>query len=319
MTPTQLRAFCAVVQHGSVKEAAIELGVTEAAVSIHVAQLRKELDDRLFTRTGAGLAFTPGGLRLAGRATEMLGLQDLTIREVNQAGRGRRVLRLAATSIFAEHAAPGLIELFAARADDLEVELSVVPSHQLWPLLEARAADVTIGPAPVHPPEGATRKEFLKYQIIGVTGPDHPLAGRPARAELLRDQTWLLGPSAVERGGAVQSLVRRLELPEANQQIFQSHAAAIEEAKRNRGVALVASFAVAGDLSAGRLVRLGGATGPHAEGLWAAMTLPPHLVLPAAAELLRFITTPRATQAMLRGSGVNIARFRPSIHVTLWS
>jgi LysR family transcriptional regulator, low CO2-responsive transcriptional regulator len=31
------------------------------------------------------------------------------------------------------------------------------------------------------------------------------------------------------------------------------------------------------------------------------------------------VTTPRATQAMLRGSGVTAGRFKPSIHVTLWS
>jgi LysR family transcriptional regulator, low CO2-responsive transcriptional regulator len=48
------------------------------------------------------------------------------------------------------------------------------------------------------------------------------------------------------------------------------------------------------------------------------MSLPAHSVLPAASELLRFITTPRATQAMLRGSGVTIGHFRPSVHVTLW-
>jgi hypothetical protein len=49
------------------------------------------------------------------------------------------------------------------------------------------------------------------------------------------------------------------------------------------------------------------------------MTLPAHSMLPAAAELLRFITTPRATQAMLRGAGVSIGHFRPSVHVTLWN
>jgi carbon-monoxide dehydrogenase large subunit len=43
MTPTQLRAFAAVVRLGSVKAAAAELDVTEAAVSLHVGQLRKEL------------------------------------------------------------------------------------------------------------------------------------------------------------------------------------------------------------------------------------------------------------------------------------
>ena len=80
MTPTQLRAFAAVVRLGSVKQAAAELGVSESAVSLHVGQLRKELGDQLFTRTAAGLAFTPGGLRLASRGAEMLGLQDRTIR-----------------------------------------------------------------------------------------------------------------------------------------------------------------------------------------------------------------------------------------------
>ena len=53
---------------------------------MHVGQLRKEFDDLLFTRTSSGLAFTPGGLRLASRAVEILGLQDRTVREVSQAG-----------------------------------------------------------------------------------------------------------------------------------------------------------------------------------------------------------------------------------------
>ena len=46
----------------------MELGVSDAAVSLHVAQLRKELGDKLFIPTAAGLSFTPGGLRLASRA-----------------------------------------------------------------------------------------------------------------------------------------------------------------------------------------------------------------------------------------------------------
>ena len=34
---------------------------------------------------------------------------------------------------------------------------------------------------------------------------------------------------------------------------------------------------------------------------------------------MRFITTPRATQAMVKGAGVDLGRFKPTIHVTLWS
>jgi len=318
VTPTQLRAFSAVVRHGSVKEAAAELGVTESAVSIHVAQLRKELEDLLFTRTAAGIAFTPGGLRLASRATEMLGLQDRTIREVSQAGSGRRLLRVAASSLFAEHAAPGLIEMFAGRADDLDVELSVRPPRQFEALLATRAVDVAIGPRPSRLPASVVHKPFLNYQIVVVVGSGHHLAGLKVRLTQLREQAWLLGPSVVEHEGAVPELLRHLDVHERYQQIYQSHSAALEEARRNKGVALAVSFAVAADLANGRLVRVAG-PGLHAEGVWSAMTLPAHSMPPAAAELVRFITTPRATQAMLRGAGVSIGHFRPSVHVTLWN
>src|ERR1700754_641805 len=148
MTPTQLRAYSTVVRLGSVKQAAAELEVSEAAVSLHIGQLRRELGDQLFHRPAAGLAFPPGGLRLASRAAEMLGLQDITILEVGAAGRGRRLLRLGASSLFAEHAAPGLIELFAGRAADLDVELSVHHTSRFPVLLAARTVDIMIGPLP---------------------------------------------------------------------------------------------------------------------------------------------------------------------------
>jgi hypothetical protein len=75
---------------------------------------------------------------------------------------------------------------------------------------------------------------------------------------------------------------------------------------------------VADDISNGRLVAISG-PGVKGDGVWSTLTLPEHSLLPAAAELTRFISTPRATRAMLRGSGANIGHFRPSVHVTLWS
>jgi DNA-binding transcriptional LysR family regulator len=318
VTPTQLRAFAAVVRLGSVKRASAELAVSEAAVSLHVGQLRKELGDKLFTPTAAGLAFTPGGLRLASRAAEMLGLQDRTILEVSQAGHGRRMLRVAASTLFAEHAAPGLIELFASRADDLDVELSVHNPRAFNTLLLTRAVDVAIGPRPPDLDESIVYTAFLNYQVVVVAGPDHPLTKIHSSVAQLRDQTWLLGPSAATDIGLVPSILRRINVPEENQQIFQSHAAALEEAKRGKGVALAISFAVAQDLANGYLKKLAVSSLPS-EGVWGTLALPARNAAPAAAELTRFVTTPRATQAMVHGSGVTVGRFRPSIYVTLWS
>ncbi len=318
MTPSRLRAFLEVVRSGSVKAAAQNLGVTESAVSLHVAHLREELDDRLFTRTASGLAFTPGGLRLASRAAEILGLQSQTVREVSQAARGQRLLRLGAASLFAEHAAPGLIDLFAGRADDLQVELSVHPPSQLPRLLTARAIDVAIGPAPRQTPPQFLSTSFLQYQLVIVASAAHPLAGRTATAALLRRQTWLLGPSSVGPENPAATLLSQVAVPEDRQRIFQSDAAALEEAERSHGVAPALRYAVAKDLARGRLALIDG-PGLAVSGQWSAMTLQTPDPPSAVAELLRFITTPRATQAMIRGAGVRIGRFRPAVHITLWS
>ncbi len=287
---------------------------------MHVAQLRKELDDPLFARTAAGLAFTPGGLRLASRAVEILGLQRQTAIEVTEAAHGRRLLRIAASSAFAEHAAPGLIELFSSRAKDLSVELSVHPTSRFRELISSRAVDIALGPSAG---DGSSNgsivvRPFLKYQILTVAAPASPLATRPPTTALLAEQQWMLGPSAGNADGEIAAIIRNLAIPESQQRIFQSDAAALEEVQRVGGVTLAIGFAVGKDLSAGRVVHVKG-HGLQAPGEWCALTLGPSARQPAVSELVRFITTPRCTQAMLRGTGVGVTRFRPKVHVTLWS
>ncbi len=135
---------------------------------------------------------------------------------------------------------------------------------------------------------------------------------------MLRQQTWLLGPSAAEDAGVTTALLHRLGIPEDRQQIFQSHAAALDETKRGRGISLTLSFAVAQDLASGQLVQVSGRN-LSAQGSWHISTLGGGQATPAAEEMTRFITTPRATQAMLRGRAVAHGRFKPAVHVTLWS
>lgn len=294
--------------------------MSDAGISMHVAQLRKELEDPLFSKTSAGLAFTPGGLRLASRAVEILGLQQQTTIEVIEAAHGRRLLRIAASSMFAEHAAPGLIELFSSRANDLSVELSVHPTGRFHELIVSRSVDIALGPvrSPIDD-DSVVVRPFLNYQIVAVASPDSDAAAvPPPPLAVLRDQPWMLGPSAGNPDGEIASILRDLAIPEARQRIFQSDAAALEEVQRVGGVALAVSFAVGKDIAAGRLARLKG-PGLQLTGTWSAMTLIPAARQPAVSELVRFITTPRCTQAMVKGTGVGVTRFRPKIHVTLWS
>jgi DNA-binding transcriptional LysR family regulator len=220
--------------------------------------------------------------------------------------------------MFAEHAAPGLIDLFTGRAADLDVELSVHRSADFAQLLLTRTVDVAIGPRPAVVDEPMLCTPFLNYELALVAHPEHPLTRMRPGAGELREQTWLLGPSAAAEKGLVWSILRRIEVPEDRQQIFQSHAAALEEAKRGRGVALVVSFAAAQELANHELKKIV-VPALQAREAWSILTLADRRATAAASELRRFVMTPRATQAMLRGSGVSVGRFRPSIHVTLWS
>src|ERR1700754_2121244 len=126
MTLAQLQSFVLVARHGSVKAAAAELEVTEPAVSVAVAALRRELGDELFVRNGRGIALTPGGRRLAALASEILGLAEQARRSVAESGDDGRRVQVVATSVVAEHISP-LIELFAGLDDGVEVAVESVP------------------------------------------------------------------------------------------------------------------------------------------------------------------------------------------------
>jgi len=318
VTPTQLRAFACVVRQGSVKGAAQELGITESAISMNLKQLRTELDDRLFTRTPSGLAFTPGGLRLASRAREILDLQSRTVLEVSEAGNGRRLLRLASSDLFAEHAAPGLISMFTSRARDLDVELSVHPVTTFSALVASRAVDVALGPVVKLPHGPVEQRPFLSYDVLVVAAPEHPAAAGKIALDQLAGQVWNLGPGASGSGGEASGVLRHLAVPEPNQRIFQSDAAALAETRRGMGLAIAVGFTVRDDLRRGRLLQI---DAPHlaSRGAWATWSLSGEQHPSASAELIRFVATPRATQAMVRGEAAGVGRFRPAVHVTLWS
>ncbi len=144
MTLAQLQSFVLVARHGSVKAAAAELEVTEPAVSVAVAALRRELGDELFVRHGRGIALTPGGRKLAALAGEILSLAEQARRSV--ASESRRLV-VAATPTVAEHVGP-LIDAFAARDPELELSLTELPGAAFAEALEHRRADIALGPSP---------------------------------------------------------------------------------------------------------------------------------------------------------------------------
>ena len=76
MTLNQLRTFLAVAETGSVRAAAQDLVVTQAAVSASLAALQKSLGVALLEPDGRGLRLTAAGQAYAGYVRRVLGLLD---------------------------------------------------------------------------------------------------------------------------------------------------------------------------------------------------------------------------------------------------
>ncbi len=315
---SQLRAFALVARLGSMRAAALELGVSEPAVSSAIAALRGDLGDPLVVRSGGGIALTAGGRRLAAHADEIVGLAERARREVAAAGSAQDVLRVAVTPAFDEHAAGALVDAFTRRSPGTKVELLRADPDRLRVLLVERAADLTLG---VRPAAGGDAVldvvPFLRYQRVLVAGPAHRLAGRAAvsREDLLGEQ-WYAGPGGVEeRSEEERWLADALLAPALACQPSEDEA--LEEVQAGRGVMLALGHVVRQALRDGLVVRLD-AAGTPVRGLWCAAALGHGRAAPGAHALLRFATTPDATVAML-APGVPRQRRPPSVHVTLWS
>jgi len=316
MTFTQLRAFVTIARCGSVKAAALEMKVSQAAVSQAIFGLRAEFDDELYVRDGRGVSLTPRGRQLAGIGTEILGLAEHARRNGNDPQGAQGLLRIATTGTVAEYVIPALIEAFARRMPNLEIQVAVDSPAAFRELLRLRRADVTVGPDPIGE-VGIECVPFLRYELIVVSGRRNQVAFDRDLSALGR-QPWLLGPNDTQPASEVGRFFLSGNTALGDVRVYPSHAAAAAAVAAGHGVTLAIAHTVAEELGRGMLARVRVA-GTPVSGMWYASTLGSNQTPRAALALRRFVTTPEATHAALAGGGVPPGRSHPPIHITLWS
>jgi len=314
VTFTQLRTFALVAELGSLRAAAAALGVSEPAVSAALAALRTDLGDQLFVRCAGGIALTPGGRALAGRARELVRLADRTRRDVTRAGAPTGALRILAAGSCAEHLRR-LLASFEERVPGHGVEVRIGAGDVAAGFADD-LYDIALGPWPLPlPGQQLESVPFLRYRRVLVAAPGHPLAtAGPAAA--LHEHRWLAGPGGFDPGSAEARWAAGLGTVPVPDQL-ECEAEALDAARSGHGVVLALVHLVADDLRRGSLVRLP-VEGTPVEGMWWA-TVPGQGRAGAAARALqRFLTTPDATSALLARPR-RPARTRPTVRVELWS
>ena len=317
MTLQQLRTFTAVARHGSLTLAARELGVTVPAVSAALASLRREFGDELVIRSGGGTALTPGGLRLAAAAAEMVGIADQARRSVQEAREGSSVLRIAATNEIGEYVIGPLVDAFRQGRPRLQVAATSTVALEFEQMLRDHRADVALGPRVVG--EGIDCIPFLRVRMIVVAARHHSLAGRTRiEPSALHRHPWVIGPAGADPHTPLAGVGRTLGIPLERITELPSQAGALAAIESGHGIGPALSHVVAEELERGALVRLDVAGSPF-EALWHFSSLEAARRVDAASVLRRFVVQPEATRAILTRSGQGGTRIRPAVHVTIWS
>ncbi|MER5326082.1 LysR family transcriptional regulator [Streptosporangium roseum] len=189
-----VRTFVAVVDTGQFQHAAVDLSITQQAVSKRVAGLEKDLAVRLFTRTARGARLTIDGQAFLPHARELLRVAERAVASVLPGSRPLRVDVIASRS-----AASGLMRGFH-RAHP-EIELDVVMLFDVGTAvaairsgaIDASFRAVAVPGRPL--PEDIESVRVLDEPLQLLTGPAHALAGARSVtvAQLAGHRIWMPG------------------------------------------------------------------------------------------------------------------------------
>jgi len=144
-----LRAFVVISRHGGLKDAANELGRTQSALSMKLAQLEGQLGGALF-ETDRKKELTNLGRYVRDRAEELLRENDRLQELISDYAKGYSGrLRIASVPSVAALILPNLLRDFMAQHHSAEVEVTDSDSVSVHKMIERGHSDLGIaGPAP---------------------------------------------------------------------------------------------------------------------------------------------------------------------------
>ncbi|MFF2541272.1 LysR family transcriptional regulator [Kitasatospora sp. NPDC058063] len=198
-----VRTFAAIAEAGQFQKAAVDLSVTQQAVSKRVAALERDLGVRLFTRTPRGAELTIDGQAFLPHARELLRVAERAVASVRA---GRRPLRVDV--INSRGAVSGLMRGFHRSHPDVDLDvLMLFDIDTAVAAIRSGTIDASFRAvaAPGRPlPEDIESVRVLDEPLQLLTGPDHALAdaGSVTVAELVGHRIWMPGIAPGTEWGA---------------------------------------------------------------------------------------------------------------------
>lgn len=250
-----LKMIRAIAQHGRVTDAAEALGVTSSALSHRIKEAERRLDVILFTRIHKRLRMTPAAEYLADMADRVLNEMDRAEQDVRRMDRGvEHVVRIGIDAYNAYHWLPGFNSYLHRHLPGVELQVMAGVMRDSVGELISRNVDVIVTSGDATP-LGTHQIPLFKDELLFITAPDHPLAGKAyvegPDIEGVDFITYTLTPEPDREFARLFRPSERyprwaatVELPEA----------IVELVAAGQGTSVLAGWAVRPAINAGRIV-----------------------------------------------------------------
>ncbi len=256
---THLKTFLTVTKAGSFTRAGNELGLTQPAVSGHIAALEEELGVKLFNRTGRKIVLTDAGALCRQAAKDINARLDELQSDLAdlQALKGG-MIRIGASKIIGVYMLPKILMAFRDQFPDIELQISIHSAHTIAAQVEDNAYDLAIvGEGDAINPKNIGTKVIGEDEFIIIAPPDHPFAARGTiTTEDIAKEPFILSGALTASLQSVRRQLRSHAL-RLKSTIEMDEAGAIKRAvEEGAGLAIVSKAVVERELADRRLVAL---------------------------------------------------------------
>lgn len=246
----------AIMQHGTVTDAAVALSITQSALSHRLADAERRLGVKLFDR-GAGRRLQANEAGIVVQQAAVLALAELQRCEddiLRSAGGYIDTVRIAVGTYDCYHWFADFLGRVRRDFPTIDVHLVVMgdaPARSL----DAREVDVVI--APGHPEGVFSSIPLLQDELMVMMAPTHRLAGRPwVEAEDLLEDTYLTYSRVPTPGFEYERFLSKSAVRPRVVTVIEQSSAIAELVAAGIGFSVLSRWAMTTMLDAGRIVAL---------------------------------------------------------------